>query len=55
MASDIIGTHGFGYDPIFYYPPYGTTLANVSEEMKNAVSHRGKALKKLVAYLEGEQ
>ena len=55
VASDIIGTHGFGYDPIFYYPPYGTTLANVSEEMKNAVSHRGKALKKLVAYLEGEQ
>ena len=55
VASDIIGTHGFGYDPIFYYPPYGTTLANVSEEMKNAISHRGKALKKLVAYLEGEQ
>lgn len=54
IAHEMIGSHGFGYDPIFYYPPYGTTLANVSEEMKNAVSHRGKALEQLVAYLEGE-
>lgn len=53
VAEEMKGSHGFGYDPIFYYPPYGTTLANVSEEMKNAVSHRGKALAKLVAYLEG--
>lgn len=39
-----IGENGFGYDPIFYYPPYQTTLANVSDEMKNKISHRGKAL-----------
>ena len=38
------GSNGFGYDPIFYYPPYKTTLANVSEDMKNAISHRGMAL-----------
>lgn len=39
-----VGTNGFGYDPIFYYPPYKTTLANVSDEDKHAISHRGKAL-----------
>lgn len=53
IAETIIGEHGFGYDPIFYYPPYGTTLANVSEDMKNAVSHRGRALRQCVDYLEG--
>ncbi len=53
IAHEITGAHGFGYDPIFYYPPYGTTLANVSEEMKNAISHRGKALRQCVEYLEG--
>lgn len=48
----ILGEKGFGYDPIFYYPPYHTTMANVSEEMKNAVSHRGIALRKCVEYLK---
>lgn len=44
IHDHLLGSHGFGYDPIFYYPDYGTTLANVSEEMKNKVSHRAKAL-----------
>ena len=39
------GEGGFGYDPIFYYPPYGKTLAEVSAEEKNQVSHRANALK----------
>ncbi len=39
------GTGGFGYDPIFYYPPYAKTLAEVSPEEKNAVSHRANALR----------
>ena len=39
------GSGGFGYDPIFYHPPYGKTLAEVSAEEKNLVSHRAKALK----------
>ncbi len=39
------GENGFGYDPIFYYPPLGKTLAEVSPEEKNQVSHRAKALK----------
>lgn len=39
------GENGFGYDPIFYYPPFGKTLAEASAEEKNQVSHRAKALK----------
>jgi XTP/dITP diphosphohydrolase len=46
------GEHGFGYDPVFYYPPYGRTLAEVSRDRKLAVSHRGRAFRVLRAYLE---
>ncbi len=45
IHDKIEGTNGFGYDPIFYYPPFKTTTANVSSEMKNSVSHRGNAIK----------
>lgn len=38
------GAGGFGYDPIFYYPPYGKSLAEVTAEEKNKVSHRAVAL-----------
>lgn len=38
------GTNGFGYDPIFYVPEYGCTTAELSEEEKNRISHRGRAL-----------
>jgi len=38
------GAGGFGYDPIFYYPPLGATFAEVSAEAKHAVSHRGRAM-----------
>ena len=41
------GDNGFGYDPIFYYPPFGKTTAEVSSEMKHQVSHRGNALRVL--------
>ena len=46
------GTNGFGYDPIFFYPPYGTTLGDVSDDKKLAVSHRGKAFARLRHWLE---
>ena len=39
------GENGFGYDPIFYYPPLGKTTAELSSEEKNQVSHRANALK----------
>ena len=42
-----VGENGFGYDPIFYYPPYKKTLAEATPEEKNLVSHRAKALKLL--------
>ena len=45
------GTHGFGYDPIFLYPPYGCTLAEVDGDRKAAVSHRGAAFRQLAAWL----
>jgi XTP/dITP diphosphohydrolase len=45
------GDHGFGYDPIFYYPPYGGTLAEVSESTKLAVAHRGQAFRALAQWL----
>lgn len=44
INGTILGTNGFGYDPIFYYPEFKTTLANVSSELKNTVSHRSRAL-----------
>jgi XTP/dITP diphosphohydrolase len=47
-----LGTRGFGYDPLFYYPPLKKTFAQLSANDKNAVSHRGRAIKKLVADLE---
>ena len=40
-----VGENGFGYDPIFYYPPAGMTTAEMSSEAKNEVSHRANALK----------
>ncbi|MBS3818968.1 RdgB/HAM1 family non-canonical purine NTP pyrophosphatase [bacterium] len=45
------GHSGFGYDPIFYYPPLQKTFAQLSSEEKNAVSHRGRALRKLKEFL----
>jgi XTP/dITP diphosphohydrolase len=38
------GAGGFGYDPIFYYPPFGATFAEIPEVAKHAVSHRGRAM-----------
>ena len=46
------GTNGFGYDPLFFLPEYGCTSAQLSPEEKNRISHRGKALRKLVKLLE---
>jgi XTP/dITP diphosphohydrolase len=45
------GDHGFGYDPIFYYPPLDQTLAQVDTTRKAAVSHRGRAFARLREFL----
>ena len=46
------GAGGFGYDPIFYYPPWGTTLADVTNDEKALVSHRGVAFRQLRTFIE---
>jgi XTP/dITP diphosphohydrolase len=51
IAPAPAGRGGFGYDPIFYYPPYGKTLAESSAEEKSRVSHRGQAFRQLRAWL----
>ncbi len=45
IISERHGTGGFGYDPIFYYPPFDKTLAEVTSEEKNSVSHRANAIR----------
>jgi len=45
------GAGGFGYDPLFWLPSFGKTMAEISLEEKNAISHRGRALRKLLAQL----
>ncbi|MCW8908332.1 MAG: XTP/dITP diphosphatase [Sedimenticola sp.] len=47
------GDNGFGYDPLFLVPEFGCSSAELSPEQKNALSHRGQALRKLVAALGG--
>lgn len=49
------GTGGFGYDPYFYYPPFGKTFAELSPEVKFQVSHRGHAFRKLLEAIEAPQ
>jgi XTP/dITP diphosphohydrolase len=47
ITERIRGGNGFGYDPIFYYPPLKKTFAELSQDEKNRISHRGKAFKEL--------
>ena len=47
IAESPAGSNGFGYDPIFFYPSYKKTFAQLTREEKNRVSHRGKALAEL--------
>jgi XTP/dITP diphosphohydrolase len=51
IAAAPRGEAGFGYDPIFFYPPYGCTLAEVTERRKIAVAHRGQAFRALAEWL----
>jgi XTP/dITP diphosphohydrolase len=45
------GGNGFGYDPVFFYPPFGKTFGEVSGEEKDRVSHRGKSFARLREFL----
>ncbi len=55
IATEPSGDGGFGYDPIFCYPPLGATMAELTAEQKNGVSHRGKAMASLVDFLVSRQ
>jgi XTP/dITP diphosphohydrolase len=53
IATEPKGTDGFGYDPVFFFPQLGRTYAEITREEKNQYSHRGKAFRKALAFLEG--
>lgn len=55
VALEAKGSNGFGYDPIIYYAPSGKTMAEMSKEEKNSISHRGKAVRKLEAWLDAQK
>jgi XTP/dITP diphosphohydrolase len=48
------GPHGFGYDPLFYYEPFGCTFGEASDIKKMSVSHRAQALSAMSAFLKGD-
>ena len=52
ISEERMGSAGFGYDPIFFTPVYGKGMAEISEDEKNAISHRARAVAKLVEYLK---
>jgi XTP/dITP diphosphohydrolase len=52
IAEKEMGANGFGYDPIFFVPKLNKTVAQLTREEKNAVSHRGNAIRKLKSLLE---
>ena len=52
IIDEARGEGGFGYDPYFYYAPFGKTFSELTAEEKNAISHRGKAIAKLAEILK---
>jgi XTP/dITP diphosphohydrolase len=52
IAPSAAGAHGFGYDPIFWYPPLNVTTAELTDDQKAAVSHRARAFRDLRRWLE---
>ena len=55
IADEPRASGGFGYDPLFYYPPFGCTFGEATAERKFAVSHRGQALRAMVAWLAASE
>jgi XTP/dITP diphosphohydrolase len=52
IARALSGDNGFGYDPLFFYPPIGKTFGEIPESEKNQLSHRGRAARALIAALQ---
>lgn len=53
ITTEPRGSDGFGYDPVFFFEELGRTYAEITREEKNQYSHRGKAFRKILAFLEG--
>ena len=53
ILSQQQGDGGFGYDPLFWLPEFDCTMAELSLDIKNRISHRGHALRQIVEYLAG--
>lgn len=54
ITTEPIGGNGFGYDPVFYVPSLGKTMAQLTDEEKAKISHRGNAINQLQQFLAGE-
>ena len=52
IAYEEKGEHGFGYDPLLYLPEHGKTMAELTDEEKNTISHRGIAMRKAAEFLK---
>jgi XTP/dITP diphosphohydrolase len=52
IAYEPAGSNGFGYDPIMYFEPLQKTMAEMTKDEKNEISHRGKAIRKLQEWLD---
>lgn len=55
ILTQAAGSNGFGYDPVFFVPEYGCASAELSSEVKNSLSHRGIALKKLTEAIKARE
>lgn len=55
ILHQAVGAHGFGYDPLFFYPPLNATFAALEDPEKFAISHRGAALRDLFLWLHRSQ
>jgi len=55
IAKEARGGDGFGYDPVFFFQQLGRTYAEITREEKNQYSHRGKAFRKILAFLAGQK
>jgi XTP/dITP diphosphohydrolase len=52
ILTSLQGTEGFGYDPLFYFPPFGKSFGEIPDDEKFSVSHRGQALLAMMNYLK---
>ncbi len=52
ISKERSGTNGFGYDPVFVVDGYGITMADMTEDRKNEISHRARALNKIIQYIK---